>query len=334
LQKFKDKKIMKHLMRFWLIFCCFLLIASSVQGASRPPEKKAIVLAAFGTSHVSALPGILQILDEVRRSFPAVPVRIAFTSSIIRRIWQDRRADASFLAAHPEVPPEIFQVKGPLATIADLQDEGYGYIIVQPTHLSSGEEFADLAAYVAAFNSIRTVKARNMPLRKVILGRPALGTHGIEHEYRRDLEEVVEVLAGEVEEARRSGRALVYLAHGNEHYSTGAYLELEYLLRQRFQEARIYVAMVEGFPGFDLLVENLERDGVKKVILKPFMVVAGEHARNDMAGPEPDSLKSILEKEGIEVRAELAGLGELAGFAGIFVKHIGEAAADEGISLE
>lgn len=325
---------MKYLLRFWLAGCCLLLAVSAAPGAAAAPEKKAIVLAAFGTSHADALPGILNILDEVRKAFPQVPVRIAFTSNIIRNIWQGRRADAAYVAGHADIPAEILHVKGPLATIADLQDEGHGFIIVQPTYITNGEEFADLASYVAALNSIKTVKKRNMPLQKVVLGRPAFGTHGIEHDYRSDLEEVAAALAADVEKARQQDRALVYMAHGNEHYSTGAYLELEYLLRKRHPGARAYVATVEGFPGFDLVLEGLKRDGVRKVVIRPLMVVAGDHARNDMAGPEPGSWKSMLAKEGIDVEAELAGLGERRDFAGIFVKHIREAAADEGIILE
>jgi sirohydrochlorin cobaltochelatase len=309
-----------------------LCIGGLAQAATnRPPEKKAIVLAVFGTSHPDALAGILSIRDEVGRALPETPVRLAFTSSIIRRIWQTRREDPAY--AWAGVEPEILRVKGPLATVADLIEEGYGYIIVQPTHIASGEEFSDLASYVRAFNSIETVKDRNRPFRKIILGRPALGTHGIAHAYRQDIEQVAGVLGADVDKARGEGRALVYLAHGNEHYSTGAYLEFEHVMRRRYPQIVTYVAMVEGFPGFDLLAARLSADGTGKVLLKPLMTVAGEHAKRDMAGPGPDSLKSLLENQGIDVAAELTGLGEVEGFARIFVERIREAAADEGLQL-
>ena len=314
---------------FLLVALLMTLAGAGVQAA--PLEKKAVVLAVFGTSHESALPGILNIRAQVQKALPGIPVRLAFTSNIVRRIWRERRQDAAYAGQHPEVPGEILNVKGPLAAIADLQDEGYVYIVVQPTHISSGEEFADLAAYVQGLNSIKTVKKRNLPFKKILLGRPALGTHGIEHEYRQDIEQVAVILAQDVDLARKDGRALVYFAHGNEHYSTGVYLEFEQVMRRRYPGACIHVAMVEGFPDSTRLLAELAATGIKKVLLKPFMTVAGDHAKNGMAGPGPDSLKSLLEARGIDVAVSLAGLGESDGFAAIFARHAREAMADEGI---
>ena len=314
----------------WLLIALFLALGSlNVQAA--PVEKKAVVLAVFGTSHESALPGILNIREQIQKELPGIPVKLAFTSSIIRRIWQERRQDPSYAGQHPEVPGEILNVKGPLAAIADLQDQGYAYIVVQPTHISSGEEFADLAAYVQGLNSIKTVKKRNMPFKKILLGRPALGTYGIEHEYRHDIEQMAAIVAPDVEMAKKAGRALVYFAHGNEHYSTGVYMEFEELMRQRYPGVRIYVTMVEGFPDNARLFDELKADKTKKVLLKPFMTVAGDHAKNDMAGSEPDSLKSQLEARGINVAATLTGMGESDAFAAIFAHHIKDAMTDEGI---
>jgi sirohydrochlorin cobaltochelatase len=315
-----------------LFACCLAFLLGAVSTQAAPSEKKAVVLAMFGTTHEDALPAILNIRQEIKNSLPRdVPVRIAFTSNIIRNIWRERQPDPGYAASHPEVPAEILHVKGPLATIADLQDEGYGYIFVQPTHISSGEEFSDLASYVAGLNSIVTIKTRNMPFQKIILGRPALGTSGIEHEYRHDIEHVAGILTSDVALARKEGRALIYFAHGNEHYSTGAYMEFEHVMRKRYPEVAIYVTMVEGFPGADVLLEKLKRDGIKKVLVKPFMTVAGDHAKNDMAGPEPDSLKSVLEANGIDVAMVLEGLGEKSDFARLFVDHIKEAAVDAGV---
>ncbi len=314
----------------WLLTILFLMVGATGAQAA-PGEKKAVVLAVFGTSHESALPGILNIRAQIQKELPGIPVNLAFTSSIIRRIWQERRQDPSYAGQHPEVPGEILNVKGPLAAIADLQDQGYAYIVVQPTHISSGEEFADLAAYVQGLNSIKTVKKRNMPFKKILIGRPALGTYGIEHEYRHDIEQVAAIVAPDVEMAKKAGRALVYFAHGNEHYSTGVYLEFEEVMRQRYPGVRIYVTMVEGFPDNARLFAELKADKTKKVLLKPFMTVAGDHAKNDMAGPEPDSLKSQLEVRGINVAASLVGLGESDAFAAMFTQHIKDAMMDEGI---
>jgi len=135
----KKMRLRKLLPTYVSLLAALLLVLGAVGVDAAPAEKKAVVLAVFGTSHESALPGILNIRDQVQAALPGIPVRLAFTSNIIRRIWQERRQDPAYGAQHPEVPGEIINVKGPLATIADLQDEGYGYIIVQPTHISSGE---------------------------------------------------------------------------------------------------------------------------------------------------------------------------------------------------
>jgi len=314
----------------WLLAALFLVFGVTGTQAA-PVEKKAVVLAVFGTSHESGLPGILNIRAQIQKELPGIPVRLAFTSNIIRRIWQERQQDPAYGPQHPEVPGEILNVKGPLATIADLQDQGYAYIVVQPTLISSGEEFADLAAYVQGLNSIKTVKKKNLPFKRLLLGRPALGTHGLEHEYRHDIEQMAAIVGPDVELAKKSGRALVYFAHGNEHYSTGVYLEFEQVLRKRYPGVRIYVTMVEGFPDNARLFAELTADKTKKVLVKPFMTVAGDHAQNDMAGPEPDSLKNLLEARHIEVAVSLVGMGESDAFAAIFAQHIKDAMSDEGI---
>ena len=92
--------------------------------------------------------------------------------------------------------------------------------------------------------------------------------------------------------------------------------------------------LVEGFPGLAHVIAQLKRDKVRKVVLKPFLTVAGDHAQNDMAGPEATSWKSILTKEGFEVTPVLQGLGEMNSFADVFVHHLAELASDNGIQLD
>lgn len=316
----------------WLFFVLLLVVPTASQ--AKPSEEKAIVLAVFGTSYPEALPGILAIREQVRKAFPKTRVELAFTSNIIRKIWRKRLDDPGYPAQHPEVPPEILRVKGPLAVIADLQDEGFGYILVQPTHIAGGEEFADLSAYVAGLNSIKTVKARNMPFQKIVIGRPAFGVPGIEHAYRQDLEVAAKALAPDVEAAKQQGAPLVYMAHGNEHYSTGYYVEFQEVMRAMYPETRTYVGVVEGFPAFDLVLRDLKGDGVAKIYLKALMTVAGDHAKNDMVGDEPESWKNVLGRNGIAVQADLKGLGENPVFAEIFVAHLREAAKDQGVEIE
>ncbi|WP_417912849.1 sirohydrochlorin cobaltochelatase [Candidatus Electronema sp. TJ] len=299
-------------------------------------HKAAIVLAMFGTTVESALKGLLNIHAKMTVRFPAIPVRIAFTSNIIRRRWQKRAADPAYLHAHPDIPVEILGVRTVLAVIADLQDQGYDSIVLQPTHIAMGEEYLDLGTYVDSLLRMGTVKkTKYKPFHKIALGRPALGTYGPIHPYADDITAAAKALAADAEMARAARAALVYMGHGNEHFpSAGSYVELARRMRTLHPDVLTLIGNVEGFPSLDDVIGELQRSEAKRVLLKPFMVVAGDHSVKDMAGPEEDSWKSVLEQEGFEVHAVERGLGEIDDFANIFVRNAAEAAADAGIFLK
>jgi len=149
------------------LFLLFLLCQPAQAGDIPETGGQAVVLAAFGTTVPKALPGILNIRDRLQRQYPQTPVKIAFTSNIVRRVWQKRRGDTAFIKEHPGVPADIFTVQGPLATIANLQDAGYRTIIVQPGHISAGEEYLDLAASIDALGGIEDDQGQIQPLRAV-----------------------------------------------------------------------------------------------------------------------------------------------------------------------
>ena len=296
-------------------------------------EKKAIVIAAFGATHPKALGAISGMAEKVRKSFPELEVRIAFTSNIIRKIWHKRRTDKDLIAAYGDMLREFFYVKGPLATIADLQDEGFRTIIVQPTHIYAGEEFFDLVSYINGLNSIKTVKPRYLPFRKLVVGRPLLGMPGPLYDYHKDMIAVAKALAPDVELVRKDNAALVYMGHGNKFYSTGVYSEFQEVMRGMYPETPVFVGTVEGFPGLDIVMDGLVHIGADRVVLVPFMMVAGDHAHNDMAGDRADSWKSVMCSRGIRVACVLRGLGESPGIQAIFIQHIREVAEDHSISL-
>jgi len=317
-----------------LILCT--TTTSFASGAWKVEHKNAIVLAMFGTTVEPALQGLLNIRTKMIEKYPDTPVRIAFTSNIIRKKWQHRAEDPAYIKSHPEIPSDILHVKTPLATIADLQNEGYDTIVVQPTHIAMGEEYLDLATYVDSLMRMGTLKkTKYKPFHKVALGRPALGTYGTDHPYAEDIMTVAKALATDAELALKEKAGLVYMGHGNEYFpSAGAYLELADRMRQLYPEVVTAIGNVEGFPALEDVMDTLKLYGVNKVVLKPCMVVAGDHAMNDMAGPEADSWKSVLEKNGFEVVVVKRGLGEQDAFADIFVNHAADAAKDAGIVLK
>jgi len=126
---------------------------------------------------------------------------------------------------------------------------------------------------------------------------------------------------------------LIYMGHGNEHWSTGIYGETQKKMREMYPEVVTFVGVVEGAPVLNDFLSRLKQLKNKKIVLRPFMIVAGDHAVNDMAGSEEDSWKSILVKEGYEVHPVLEGLGSNDQFADLFVNHIADAAKEKGITL-
>jgi sirohydrochlorin cobaltochelatase len=297
-------------------------------------QSKAIVLAMFGTTVESALQGLLAIKTAMETAYPQTPVRLAFTSNQIRRIWHKRAADPAYLAAHPDIPKDILKIQGILAAIANLQDRGYDTLVVQPTHVAPAEEFHDLAAYVGALSSIRTMKPRWRPFKTIALGRPLFGTYSLHRPYADDIRIVAQALADDAALARSHGAALVYMGHGNRSFpSGGLYLEFAARMRQLYPDVLTLIGTVEGFPGLDEVRENLRLHGPRRVLLKPLLIVAGEHATRDLVGPEENSWQSILTKDKFEVIPVIKGLGEQPALAQIFVIHAAEAAADAGVEL-
>jgi len=297
-------------------------------------QNTAIVLATFGTATTSALAGLLAIKTAMAAAFPHTPVKLAFTSNQIRHIWHRRAADPAYVATHPQVPGDIFRVQGILAAIANLQDQGFTTLVVQPTHVAPAEEFHDLAAYVRGLLSIRTMKPRWQPFQTIALGRPLLGTYHLAHTYADDIRLVAQALADDAALARDRNAALVYMGHGNRFFpSGGLYLEFAARMRQLYPEVLTLIGTVEGFPSFEEVLADLRLHGARRVILKPLLVTAGEHATRDLAGPEEDSWLSRLSREGFEVLPVLRGLGAQPTVVQIFVDHAAQAAAEAGVEL-
>lgn len=295
-------------------------------------NKKAILLAHFGTTYPSALKSLENIRRQVQTRIPGIEVRHCFTSNMVRNIWSARRCDPQPWL-DDGVGEEFLNVQGFLGAIGNLQDGNYRTIIVQPTHMYHGEQFEDLKSYVSALQSIRTIKRVWSPFEKVVLSRPALGTCGVEHDYAKDIEEVSGLFADDVELARELDAALVCVAHGNDFFSSGAFHETCVVMRSRYPGAEIHIGMVEGRPDVEEIVAEVIGGGRKAVLLRPFMITAGDHAHKDIASDEPDSWKGAFEAAGCRVEIRMEGLGSDDRFAAIFARRILETAEDHGIDL-
>ena len=136
-------------------------------------NRKAILLAHFGTSFVSALESLENIRHKVQEEFPDAEVRISFTSNMIRNIWSARRRKPEKWLEQG-VPEDVLYVQSFLGAIGSLQSDNYRTIVIQPTHVYHGEQYEDLKSYVTALQSIRTIKKVWSPFDTLVLSRPAL----------------------------------------------------------------------------------------------------------------------------------------------------------------
>ncbi len=296
------------------------------------PEKTAIIIASFGTTNPGAVSAIVNIVNATRMAYPMAEVRLTFTSNIIRSIWKKRRADAQKWLDQ-DVAEEVLYVKNILQTLGDLQEDGYRNVIVQPTHMFYMEESSDLEKYINGILSIKTTKEKWRPFNQIVLGRPALGKPESKHDVNDDVAKAVTTVSADIALAKKEDAILLYMGHGNKDWPCSIYGIAQEAMNTAYPDIQTIFGVVEGYPSIEDIIPALLATGKKKIVLKPFMIVAGDHAHNDMAGTDDDSWKSILSAKGFTVFPILKGMGSNNAFARIFVDHIKEAAEENDINL-
>jgi len=275
-------------------------------------DEAAVLLVAFGTSYPEAQAAFDDIENLYKKELPNTEIRMAFTSDFIRQ--KIKRRDDVF-------------VDNPITGLARLNDEGYVNVAVQSLHVIPGEEYHDLVNIVGSFRSI----AGKFSFRSLALGTPLL--IGIE-----DYRAVSAALRSQFHWITDSGRrshesvrdpgetAVILMGHGTEHFANSAYSQMANLLEKDYEN--VFLGTVEGYPELEDVLEKVKASGAERVRLMPFMVVAGDHAINDMAGDKTDSWKNIFEQEGFEVEVYLKGMGSNEAVAQIFVAHTRVALGD------
>ncbi|MDR1046121.1 MAG: sirohydrochlorin cobaltochelatase [Candidatus Adiutrix sp.] len=292
-----------------------LMLPALGRAYDREPQKTAVVLSAFGTTEVEALGAILNVRDKVRAAFPDHDVHLAFTSNIIRGVWRQRAADADFRKAN-QIPEEIYSLGNPLTTLALIQEGGSRPILVQSLHITNGSEFGDLKKIVTQLAGIDALQESKKPFPYLALGDSALGGGG-----EAELNRAAKALAPLVEDAKTDRSALLLMGHGNEHLDVKAYRDFAAAMNKMYNYP-VFLGLVEGSPGYDDILKALKEAKVKSLLLAPFMLVAGDHAKNDLAGDEEDSWASMLKAEGFSLRTRLTGLGALDSWAEIYVERL------------
>ena len=253
--------------------------------------KRAILVVSFGTSYEETRKkNIERIEEDIRQMYPGFCHYRAWTSGrIIRKLFQ---RDGIRI---PDVRDAMEQ----------MEADGITEVIVQPTHVINGIENEKMTEDILAYRD---------HFLKIIIVAPLLTTD-------EDRNHVIQVMAGAFRPDPKE--ALIFMGHGTEHFANIVYGELD-LLFKNMGHQNIFMGTVEAEPTVRSLVEKMKKLHYRKVILSPFMIVAGDHATNDLAGDEQDSWKSIFEREGFEVSCVLKGLGEYEGIRQIFCGHVAE----------
>lgn len=228
-------------------------------------------------------------------AYPDYEVRRAFTSQIVIDILEDR---------------DGLDIDNVTEAMDRLVADGVKEVIVQPTHVMTGFEYDDVVAEVNKYSDkFDTLK----------ISDPLLVSDS-------DYDALVKCLEEETASYNEEGTAIVFMGHGTEHESNATYATLQTKLNDAGLN-NYFIGTVEAEPSLDDVVALVKDSGAKKVVLLPLMIVAGDHANNDMAGDEDDSWKSTFAAEGFEVECVLKGLGEYEGVQKILTDHAAAAIA-------
>lgn len=245
-------------------------------------DKVAVLMVHFGTTHDDTRVKTIDPLnDRVKKEFPNLEVREAYTSRIVIKRLKDR-------GIKKQTPKEALK---------QLYQEGYTHILIQSSTIIDGVEMESLTLDVVDVEHL---------FKEVRIGMPLLYTP-------EDYAQVIDALTPGYDRKI----AYVWVGHGTYDATTAQYAMLDYMLKAE-GHTNCFVGTIEGYPTFDTMLAQLKASGLKKVQLVPFMFVAGEHAKNDIAG----DWKEQLEKEGFVVDPEMKGLGENTQIQELYLSHL------------
>ena len=251
--------------------------------------KKGVIVASFGTTHEDTRKKTIDVIEnDIREAFNDSIFIRAWTSDIIRSKLKRR---------------ENLHINNIKEALDEALQEGVEELLVISTHIINGVEHNKVKDAVLSYKD---------RFKKIKIGAALLEN---EDDFKCIIKELDEIYNKEV------GRAYLLMGHGSDHEANEIYEQL----RNRFVDKGrddIYIACVEGYPYIEDILPQLSE--YKSVHLSPFMIVAGDHAKNDMAGDE-DSFKTILEERGKNVSFELKGLGEYDFVRSLILKHANEA---------
>lgn len=269
-----------------------ILLASLIAFA-QPQQifaKELTVLAAFGTSDSEAQKSLNAIKSAYEKQGDTVIW--AYSSNIIRK----------------KLNKEKQVVYSVTEALDYARNNGYKDVKIQSLHVVPAEEYMKICRLIS-----RYMERNAQNFDSVIMGHPLLSSHD-------DLKQTVQTVLNAVPKERTAQDAVILMGHGNDR-GTGDLSLLAAADAFHKADSMVWLATVEGALAFENVLKEVKKTKAKRVWLMPFMVVAGDHAKNDMAGNEDNAWKSVLQKNGYEVFAVLDGLGSLKGIQDIFLSH-------------
>ena len=262
------------------------------------PNKDAMVVMSFGTTYKDTRAKTIDAtVDAIKAAHPNTKVITAFTSHIIRDRIQQK---------------EGITYPTPEEALAELKKDGYTRVALASLDVIPGMEYNyDAAVYNLYKDNFK----------KMTLGTSLMYWMGQENQ----TDQVIETLKAVQSQFPKLGKedGLLIMAHGTPDPSNAYYSVIQDRIHTLGMK-NVFIYTVEGTPNLEQVIPQLKLHGIKHVTLMPFMMVAGDHANNDMAGNEPDSHKSILEKEGFKVDTYIHGLGENPNIRNLFVERANE----------
>lgn len=259
------------------------------------PDKKAILVVSFGTSYADTRAKTIEAIEsDIADAFPDYEVKRAFTSQMIIKKLAER---------------DGLEIDDVATAMEKLISDGVGTLVIQPTHVMHGSEYDEMMEQTSMY-------AENFV--SLTYGRPLLSLTS-------DYEKVAQAIVDEYGvNDLDADTALVLMGHGTYHFANSTYSALDYMFKD-MGYPNIFVGTVEGYPELDSVIKGLNVGEYNKVVMAPLMIVAGDHAENDMAGDEDDSWKVMLKADGIEAEPILKGMGEIQAVRDLYISHIEDA---------
>ena len=269
-----------------------------------------LLVVSFGTSfNDSRVADIKGIEDALQAAYPDWSVRRAFTAQIIINHIQARDGE---------------KIDNMTQALDRAVANGVKNLVVQPTHLMHGAEYDEMCEAIEAYKD---------QFESVSIAEPMLGEVGSDATViNADKEAVAKAITAaavseagfeSLEAAKDAGTAFVFMGHGTAHVAKVTYSQMQTQMQNLGYE-NVFIGTVEGEPeetACEAVIEAVKAAGYTNVVLRPLMVVAGDHANNDMAGSDDDSWKTVFEAAGFTVDCQIHGLGEIADVQALYVAH-------------